>query len=64
MLTKTERLLTVDEVANRTGLRPSTIRKLIFTRRLTVVKLGRAVRIPVEAVDAMIAKGWREPIVR
>ena len=39
----TQKLLTVDEAAERFALQPSTIRKLIYARRVPFVKLGRAV---------------------
>ena len=53
------RLLKVPEAAEALRLQPSTIRKLISQRRLDVVRLGRAVRIPESAVDAMLTKGYR-----
>jgi len=31
-------------------------------KRITVVRIGRAVRIPIEVIDAMIAAGWTDPI--
>ena len=52
-----EKLFKVSEAAERTGIRESTWRAWILRRRVTFVKLGRAVRIPETALDAMIAKG-------
>jgi len=50
----TTRLLRVDEVAHRLGLRPATIRKMIFKRQLPVVRpTKRAVRVREDDVDAL-----------
>ncbi|MFZ5875475.1 MAG: excisionase family DNA-binding protein [Nitrospirota bacterium] len=57
-----ERLLTVAEAATRLGLKISTIRRRILERRIAVVRIGRAVRIPIEVVDALIADGWDDPL--
>ena len=57
-----KQLLTVAQVANRLGLKESTIRRRILDRRLPYVKLGRAVRIPVEVIDALIAFSYRSAI--
>lgn len=59
---KSERLVTVAEAAARLGLKVSTIRRRILEKRITVVRIGRAVRIPIEVIDAMIAAGWDDPI--
>ncbi len=58
----TRQLLTVRQVAERLALKESTIRRRILDRRVAYVKSGRAVRIPVEVVERLIAEGWREPI--
>jgi len=52
-------LLTVVEAAERLALQPATIRKLIFQRRLPVVKLGRSVRLRDEDIEALIRLGLR-----
>ena len=57
------KLLTVFEAEERTGRKASTWRRDILLRRVPYVKLGRSVRIPMEAVDAIIAQGWRDPVV-
>ncbi|HXX76252.1 MAG TPA: helix-turn-helix domain-containing protein [Nitrospiraceae bacterium] len=62
MTVTSKQLLSVTEVATRLGLKPATIRRLILERRIPYVKLGRAVRIPVEAVEAMIAASYRPAI--
>jgi excisionase family DNA binding protein len=53
----TQKLLTVDQAAERLALQPSTMRKLIYARRIPFVKLGRAVRLREEDLDALIRVG-------
>jgi excisionase family DNA binding protein len=50
------RLLTCAEAANALGLKEATIRVWIARRRLASVKLGRAVRVPAQAVETLIAQ--------
>jgi excisionase family DNA binding protein len=47
-------MLTVEEAAKELGLKPSTIRAWILRRRITYVKLNRAVRIPRAEVERLI----------
>jgi len=54
-----QRLLTVPEVATRLGLKESTVRRRILERRIDYVKNGRSVRIPLEAIERIIATGFR-----
>jgi excisionase family DNA binding protein len=56
------RLLRVGDVAMRLGLKESTIRRQILERRICYVKVGRAVRIPVEAVEQLIKAGLRPAV--
>jgi excisionase family DNA binding protein len=51
------KLLTIVEAADRLALRPGTIRKLIYQRRLPSVKLGRSVRLREEDLEALIRLG-------
>ncbi len=52
------RLLRVDEVAERLGLKPATVRKMIWRREIPVVRpTKRAVRIKEEDVAAIIRLG-------
>lgn len=60
---KSEKLLRAEEVAELLGLRLPTIRRMILERKIPTIKIGRSVRIPREAVEKIIAQGWREPIV-
>jgi len=62
MVRTSGKLLTVFEAEARTGRKASTWRRDILLRRVPYVKIGRSVRIPEEAVNALIAQGWREPI--
>ncbi len=52
-----ERLLTIDQVGERLGLRPATVRAMIRRGRLTVVRPTgrRAVRVRDDDVRALIA---------
>ena len=63
MKNASELLLTVAEAARRLGLKECTIRRRILERRIAYVKNGRSVRIPIEVVEDVIARGWREPVL-
>jgi excisionase family DNA binding protein len=56
-----ERLLTVNEAAERLGTSARFIRRLIAERRIAYTKLGRHVRIAVRDLDAFVASGRVEP---
>ena len=49
-----QRLLTVEEVANLLHVSTRQVRRMITENRLQVLRLGRAVRIPPEALAAML----------
>ena len=51
------KLLTVRLVAELLGLREATIRSWIAQRRIGIVRLGRAVRVPLEEAERLIAEG-------
>ncbi|ARP71287.1 DNA-binding protein [Streptomyces pluripotens] len=57
-----DRLLTVDQVAERLGTGARFPRRLIEERRITFVKVGRHVRIPETAVEAYVSDNTVEPI--
>ena len=56
-----ERLLTVDEAAERLGTSTRFIRRLIAERRIAYTKLDRHVRIAGRDLDAYVASGRVEP---
>ncbi|PAZ09906.1 DNA-binding protein [Streptomyces sp. SA15] len=58
-----DRLLTVQQVAERLGTGVRFPRRLIEERRITFVKVGRHVRIPEQAVDAFVDANTVEPVV-
>jgi len=50
------RLLTVVQASDALALKPSTIRAWILRRKLPYVHVGRAVRIPADAIEKFIAE--------
>jgi excisionase family DNA binding protein len=58
-----DKLLTVPEAAERFNTPERFVRRLVAERRITVVHLGRLVRIPESAVLAFIEAGTASPIV-
>ena len=57
------KLITIREAANRWGLKESTIRKYILKRQIAYVKPSvRAVRIPIEELERILAAGLRPAI--
>jgi excisionase family DNA binding protein len=52
-----ERLLTVEDAADRLGTSVRFVRRLIFERRIAFVKVGRHVRIAAADLDAYIRAG-------
>jgi excisionase family DNA binding protein len=57
-----DRLLTVEEVAQRLGTGARFPRRLIAERRIRFVHVGRHVRIPESALAEFIAAGTVEPV--
>lgn len=51
------RLLSVRQAAEMTGMAEVTVRTWLAQRRLERVKLGRSVRIPLDAILRKIAEG-------
>jgi excisionase family DNA binding protein len=51
----TDRLLTVEDAAERLGTSTRFVRRLVFERRIAFVKVGRHVRITLTNLDAFIA---------
>ncbi|HEY9266661.1 MAG TPA: helix-turn-helix domain-containing protein [Mycobacterium sp.] len=58
----TDRLLTVEQVAERLGTTVRFPRRLIEERRITFVKVGRHVRIPESAVSGFVAANTIQPV--
>jgi excisionase family DNA binding protein len=50
-------MLSVKETAAKLGLKEPTIRLWIAQRRIGIVRLGRAIRIPSEEVERLILEG-------
>lgn len=57
-----DRLLTVPEVAARLNTGERFVRRLVSERRITVVHVGRHVRIPESAVVELVRAGTVLPI--
>ncbi|MEU1181693.1 excisionase family DNA-binding protein [Streptomyces sp. NPDC005820] len=57
-----DRLLSVQEVAERLGTGVRFPRRLVEERRITFVKVGRHVRIPEWALEAYVAENTVQPI--
>ena len=56
-MTTTATLLTIPQAAERLALKASTLRAWIAQRRIGIVRLGRAIRIPLEEIERLIAEG-------
>lgn len=52
-------LITVREAAKRLAVSPLTIRRWVALRRVPVVRIGRAVRIREQDLEALIAFGFQ-----
>jgi len=53
------KLISVKEAAERLAVRPGTVRLWIRLRRLPSVRVGlRAIRVPADAVEALIEYGY------
>ncbi|GLX20770.1 hypothetical protein Slala02_38880 [Streptomyces lavendulae subsp. lavendulae] len=61
-VTTNDRLLTVEEAAERLGTGVRFIRRLIAERRIRYVKLGKHVRIADSVLTAYIAERTVEPV--
>jgi excisionase family DNA binding protein len=59
-----DRLLSVNQVADRLGTSPRFPRRLIAERRIAFVHVGRHVRIPERALDDFIARHTTSPMSR
>jgi len=57
------RLLTLQQTAERLGLKLSTVRFWVWQRRIDTVRIGRAVRVSEETIVQLIQRG-RVPALR
>ena len=51
------KLLTLEQAAERLGLRPVTLRMWASARKIARVKIGRAVRVPESEIARIIERG-------
>jgi excisionase family DNA binding protein len=51
------KLLKVPQAAEELSLSPKTVWQMVADRRLAVVRLGRAVRIPTSEIERLIEEG-------
>lgn len=56
-----DRLLTLEQAADRLGTGVRFTRRLIAERRIKFVHIGRHVRIPASALDDLVAQGTVDP---
>jgi excisionase family DNA binding protein len=54
---KQKLFFSVEQIADEFGVTQACIRRWILLRKLTVVKLGRLVRIPVAEADRLVREG-------
>jgi excisionase family DNA binding protein len=54
---KESNLLSIREAATELGLSVACLRAWVALRRITFIRLGRAIRIPRQAVTSLIARG-------
>ena len=52
-----DQLRTIDEAAQRLRLKPRTVRRWVFLRKLDYVKVGGSVRISESEIERVIAEG-------
>jgi excisionase family DNA binding protein len=52
---------TVEEVARMIGCSPRTVVREIQRGRLSVIRVGRLVRIPTQTLTAYVSGTWRRP---
>jgi excisionase family DNA binding protein len=51
------KLLTLEQAAERLGMKTVTLRMWAASRKISRVKIGRAVRIPASEIDKIIERG-------
>ncbi len=66
-LQKEDKYLTVFEAEQMTGRKAATWRRDILLKRISVVKFGRCVRIPLSEIHRLISEGYHarvEPVAK
>jgi excisionase family DNA binding protein len=58
-ISKMDRLLNISQFAELLGVTHSCVRRWVLERRVSVVKIGRLVRIPATEFDRIVAEGTR-----
>ncbi len=56
-------LLKIEEAALALALSPKTLRRWIWERRISVVKVGKAVRIEAAELERITSEGRRERVI-
>lgn len=56
-----EQLVTVKEAAHLLACSEAAIRKWVYQRRLPIVKVGRLTRLRQSDLEALVARGLRQP---
>ena len=54
------KLLTVPDAANRLTRSIPSLRRDIRQRQIDFVRVGGSIRIPIEAIEGIISRGWAE----
>lgn len=57
-----EQLLTIESAARVLSISPRTLRKWVYERRVSIRKVGRAVRIATSEVERIAEAGKRERV--
>jgi excisionase family DNA binding protein len=51
------KLMTVEEFAEATGMKPKTVRQRVWRRQVEFVRVGRSIRFKPETAERLIAAG-------
>ena len=52
-------LLSIPQVAERLGITEAAVRRWVLLRKISVIKVGRLVRVPSTELDRLLADGLR-----
>lgn len=56
------RVVNINEAARLLGIRPSTVRAYVSRRKISSVRIGRRVLIPLDAINELITNGLRPAV--